>query len=1293
MVMKSKRIVRLISLILSLGMLLTCLPVAGATAADFADQVPTKAETGATYRLGVISDSHLDPVVADTKLTAKNMKLALETMQTLGVDALAMNGDMVYAPSGSVPSDLYETLKRLIDENGTFTLAGSMNADAVTFEADATEGKKPIIYSMGNHEFPLSATSDALVSASKELFTQESGRAPGHVMKLGGYTFIVGEPADYLLDYKAAEEFVTEQIKAAVAEDPTKPIFYLQHEAVHGTVIESPTYVSDKESDNTMAFKEFLQTQPNVIVLSGHSHAIIEDPRSIWQDGFTAIATSQVGGGSVSGGSQKYSIGKANTGSQAIMIDLTEVQNATNVSVYRLNLLTGKVIGTPIEFTIDGNKNETFKFTNDRYSAGVSVANFSEDATIDITNSSRQTYKFKFYTTQASVAEGADAEWLQDDYVHAYRVVLKNTDREVIEQNFKVFGDIYEEESSHAANYTVTLPNALNLATNYELSVYALTPFTADLSVSNLESKGIRPVTHTFTTDADLTDAEKASIAANGGINVALHKTVYTSVANSANKGNLVNGSKSDKVTPPSDGYEADSVVSLPSGETVAGSTKNGEDWYMIDLGRRYNLAQVKVWPSTAASNGYAMNFAVQASNTEDFASYVTLGSFVEDSDKTQPFVYAGDSNAYRYVRLIKTANSYYTLGELEVFAAVKSAEDLIGPKVMNATRVDDTTIGVSFAHKMDEATVEAAGALVVKNGDATITPSSVTLSGADEWDGGYDATLTFGSALPANGLTLTVDGSVGTIDGSTFIDELNVPIAGKALSINKSYSKTREGVNVALNKTVYAGNNGCLNFEGYAASNLVDGSTSNLVLPPDSRSSEQVTLPSGAKVDASMSNADDWYMIDLGRRYAVSSVVVHPRATGHEPVYMQGFAIEASNDETFATYVPLGGVKADDTSVDGTTAVTVQGDGGAYRYIRLRKTAGTYHIYSEIEVFADMTITDVARGKTTEWGDAAAASTNGDKAVDGSTSTAWRLSGAPNQITNLIIDLGAEYPVEIAQLYRASSYTHKDYTDFNVYGYAASATKPATLGTPANPTATLFISNGLSTSSQYFDFTPGSYKYIVLSETKHNGLALAEFKAFVVNPKAYSAVAKGGKLTVSFTDKMEISTLVASNFAIDGVTLSDPVVTSGWDGGYEVTFDYSGTVENGDALTIDGKVRNENGIEMAANQTLSVVKNTFTIEQNNVEVAKPVAGTACKITASFVPDADATAIMFVAIKGADDRLISCKMSEETAITAGASATLTVNGVTLKAGEKLCLFVWEKGTLRPIVTNLTVQSN
>ena len=69
----------------------------------------------------------------------------------------------------------------------------------------------------------------------------------------------------------------------------------------------------------------------------------------------------------------------------------------------------------------------------------------------------------------------------------------------------------------------------------------------------------------------------------------------------------------------------------------------------------------------------------------------------------------------------------------------------------------------------------------------------------------------------------------------------------------------------------------------------------------------------------------------------------------------------------------------------------------------------------------------------------------------------------------------------------------------------------------------------------------------------------------------------------------MEVSTFIEDNFTLGGVTLSNPVYTTGWDGAFSVTFDYDGIIADGMPLVISEKVRNEKGIELKADQTIPV--------------------------------------------------------------------------------------------------------
>lgn len=83
------------------------------------------------------------------------------------------------------------------------------------------------------------------------------------------------------------KEWLTEQLDTAVADDPSKPIFVIQHEHISNTVYGS----SDFEGWGMPDFNDILKNYPQVIDFSGHSHYPINDPRSVWQGEYTALGT------------------------------------------------------------------------------------------------------------------------------------------------------------------------------------------------------------------------------------------------------------------------------------------------------------------------------------------------------------------------------------------------------------------------------------------------------------------------------------------------------------------------------------------------------------------------------------------------------------------------------------------------------------------------------------------------------------------------------------------------------------------------------------------------------------------------------------------------------------------------------------------------------------------------------------------------------------------------------------------------------------------------------------------
>ena len=135
---------------------------------------------------------------------------------------------------------------------------------------------------LGNHEFILYRDEDASVAYDvyKEYVYPEVDR---HDV-INGYHFI---GVSYDKDGKTFTKkmsWLKEQLDAAVADDPDRPIFVYQHPHPFSTV-----YGSVNWSD--LSVRTLLDLYPQVVDFSGHSHYASSDPRSIWQNSFTAVGT------------------------------------------------------------------------------------------------------------------------------------------------------------------------------------------------------------------------------------------------------------------------------------------------------------------------------------------------------------------------------------------------------------------------------------------------------------------------------------------------------------------------------------------------------------------------------------------------------------------------------------------------------------------------------------------------------------------------------------------------------------------------------------------------------------------------------------------------------------------------------------------------------------------------------------------------------------------------------------------------------------------------------------------
>ena len=214
------------------------------------------------------------------------------------------------------------------------------------------------------------------------------------------------------------------------------PIFFFQHPHLSGTVYGSIHWGDDPLIADLMNY-------PQVVNFSGHSHAPVNDPRSIHQDHFTSL-----GSGTLSyfvrDEFDKYCNTLPPRKEQAAQMLLVEADAAGRVRVYPYDVLTEQFF--PQVWKIDTPWDpESFQYTDVKRMAAVGKPAFDADTRLAIeTTDTTATVSFK----QAVPAEN-------EDYVDAYLLIVKNADTGLIVKQIGVWSEYYFYDMPDALTHTI----------------------------------------------------------------------------------------------------------------------------------------------------------------------------------------------------------------------------------------------------------------------------------------------------------------------------------------------------------------------------------------------------------------------------------------------------------------------------------------------------------------------------------------------------------------------------------------------------------------------------------------------------------------------------------------------------------------------------------------------------------------------------------------------------------------------------------------------------------------------
>lgn len=212
-------------------------------------------------RFAVCSDVHLNG--EDDQAEAKRLEKLINFMYDYSADKSYKNFDalcMVGDTCNTGKEIEYDKLNEILDNN--------------------LRDETKLLICTGNHEYINTRDYDASLSA--RLFESKMNRALDTHTEINGYHFVLASYSDDGKTFKSKLNWLDDEITKAEKASGDKPVFVFQHPAPFATVYGSINW-------GDFDIPRVLLKHPRVIDFSGHSHYPVNDPRSMWQGGYTAL--------------------------------------------------------------------------------------------------------------------------------------------------------------------------------------------------------------------------------------------------------------------------------------------------------------------------------------------------------------------------------------------------------------------------------------------------------------------------------------------------------------------------------------------------------------------------------------------------------------------------------------------------------------------------------------------------------------------------------------------------------------------------------------------------------------------------------------------------------------------------------------------------------------------------------------------------------------------------------------------------------------------------------------------
>ena len=410
---------KLFSLILALCIIAGTLPAVFAAEAETAEEQPL-------FRIGIMSDHQLNGT------TGANMDATISAMHYFadhGVDAVIDAGDIADSNPETIYSYFVQQYNSIIGED------------------------VPLVAVPGNHDI----WSDNTLNVYRRYFGE-----PNKHLVIGGYHFIVisANPAlgtatngNYGIGEKT---FARTELNAAKADTPEgQPIFVITHQHVKNTV-----YASGPDANWCNDFLcGIIEDYPNAVHFSGHSHAVLEDERSIWQGDFTAVGTASLSYTELEYGKANGSVPpEADKAKQYLYLEIY----SDRIEITRVKADTGKQIKDKWVLDLPLQKS-TFKYTDARANDRIAPW-FEEGASVETASTTKN------ITVTFDAAK-------HNDFVHSYRLKLYKNNASTPLSDVLIFSDFYKGLENMQQRVAWTFENVAEEYAVYRFEAYPIESF------------------------------------------------------------------------------------------------------------------------------------------------------------------------------------------------------------------------------------------------------------------------------------------------------------------------------------------------------------------------------------------------------------------------------------------------------------------------------------------------------------------------------------------------------------------------------------------------------------------------------------------------------------------------------------------------------------------------------------------------------------------------------------------------------------------------------------------------